>query len=193
MRHPLEDWPPTGRRQALIALIVASIAMFVLLSLLDQPLRDTEEGGTVTLELAGSVDRATEIKENWRREGLLEDGAFIDGIDFLFAPLYSLALAGGCVAAAGALRRIGRERLAAAGIAIAWLASAVMVFDWIENIALAVILLDEPRSPWPGIALAAAIPKFAGTWIALLYALAGGGMAFLARRRGRARAASPGA
>jgi hypothetical protein len=165
------------------ALIAAAIAMLVLLWLLDAPLRASDEGGTVPLEVAGSTDRANQIKEAWRADGVLENGAFIDGLDFLFAPLYSAALAGGCVAAAGAFRRLGRERVAATGIAIAWLATAVAAFDWVENIALATILLDEPASPWPAVALGAAIPKFAGTWAALLYALAGGAVSLAGRGR----------
>lgn len=61
-----------------------------------------------------------------------------------------------------------------AGIAIAWAATAAAAFDWVEDIALAVILLDGPASPWPQIALAASIPKFAGTGAGLIYAIAGG-------------------
>jgi hypothetical protein len=185
--HPFEHWPRTRRRQTLCALIAAAIAMLFLLWLLDAPLRASDEGGTVPLEVAGSMDRATDIKEAWRADGVLENGAFIDGLDFLFAPLYAAALAGGCVAAASVFRRLGNERVAAAGIAIAWLASAVAVFDWVENIALAAILLDEPASPWSAVALGAAIPKFAGTWVALLYALGGVGVSLAARGR-RARA-----
>jgi hypothetical protein len=183
LTHPFEHWPRTGRRRALTALIVAVIAMFVALSLLDAPLRASDEGGTVALEVAGSTDRATEIKEAWRADGVLESGAFIDGLDFLFAPLYAAALAGGSVAAAGAFRRRGWKPLAAAGIAIAWLAGVVAVFDWVENVALAKTLLDEPSAPWPAIALAAAIPKFAGSAAALLYGLAGGAVAVVSRRR----------
>lgn len=187
MSHPFEQWPRTARTQALLALITAAITMFVVLALLDSPLRATDEGGTVSLEVAGSSHRANEIKESWRAEGLLDNGAFIDGLDFLYAPLYAGALAGACVAAAGTFRRLGSRRLAGAGIAIAWLASAVAAFDWAENVALAVVLLDEPTSPWPAIALAAAVPKFAGTWAALLYALAGGALALGRRPRGAGR------
>lgn len=162
-------------------MIAAALTLFIVLTVLDAPLRATDEGGTVPLEVAGSTERAKEIKEAWRAEGLLDDGAFIDGLDFLYAPLYAAALAGACVAAAGTFRRLGREGLARAGIVIAWLATAAAVFDWIENIALAAVLLDEPASPWPAVALAASIPKFAGTTVALLYGLAGG-LAALARR-----------
>jgi hypothetical protein len=183
--HPFEQWPRSGRRQALLAAIAAAIALFVVLSLLDEPLRSTDEGGTVSLEVAGSVDRAQEITDAWRAQGVVDDGAFIDGLDFLFAPLYAAALAGGCVAAAAVFRRRGNRGLARLGIAVAWVATAVTVFDWTENIALAVVLLDEPTSPWPAVALVAAILKFAGTWAALLYGLAGGAVALVGRVRGR--------
>lgn len=36
------------------------------------------------------------------------------------------------------------------------------------------MLLESPDSPWPQIALASAIPKFAGTFAGLLYAIVGG-------------------
>jgi hypothetical protein len=105
MSHPFEQWPRSGRRRALLALIAGAIAMFVVLTLLDSPLRATDEGGTVALEVAGSSGRAAEIKEAWRAEDVLENGAFIDGLDFLFAPLYAAALAGGSIAASSAAGR----------------------------------------------------------------------------------------
>ncbi len=184
MTHPFERWPRTGRRRALVLVIAAAIAMQVVLALLDGPLRDSGDG-TVAFEVAGSAERAGEIVDNWRAEDLLANAAFIDGLDFLFALLYTAAIAGGCVAAAGVWRSRGRTRLAAAGIGIAWAASAAAAFDWTENVALAVILLDEPTSPWPAIALGAAIPKFAGAWAGLLYALSGGTVDLAGRIRHR--------
>jgi hypothetical protein len=163
--------------------IAAAIAMQVVLALLDGPLRDTGDG-TVAFEVAGDTQRAEEIVETWRAEDLLANAAFIDGLDFLFALLYTSAIAGGCIAAAGVWRRRGRAGLAAAGVAIAWAASAAALFDWTENVALGVMLLDEPASPWPAVALGAAIPKFAGAWAGLLYALLGGGAALVGRARG---------
>jgi hypothetical protein len=165
-------------------LIAAAIAMQVVLALLDGPLRDTGDG-TVAFEVAGSVTRAEEIVDAWRAEDLLANAAFIDGLDFLFALLYTAAIAGGCVAAAAVWRRRGRAWLATAGIAIAWAASAAAAFDWTENVALAVSLLDQPASPWPAIALGAAIPKFAGAWAGLLYALSGGAATLAERMRAR--------
>ncbi len=182
MRHPFERWPPVNRRRILLALVAAAIAMQVLLALLDAPLRETGDG-TIDLELAGNAERAEEIVAGWRSENVLENATFIDGLDFLFAPLYAGAIAGVCVAAAGAWRRRGKDGVANLGIGIAWAASAAVAFDWIENVALAAVLLDEPVSPWPAIALASAIPKFAGTWSGLLFALSGVAALLLRRPR----------
>jgi hypothetical protein len=181
--HPFERWPATGRKRALIAVVIATIALEIALALLDSPLRDTGDG-TVSFELAGSPERAQEIIDAWDAEGLVPNAAFIDGIDFLFAVLYATALAGLCVAAAGAWRRRGRTGLADVGIVVAWAAFAAAAFDWIEDIALGVSLLDEPASPWPEIALGASIPKFAGAGAALLFLLLS---AYPLARRGPAR------
>jgi hypothetical protein len=184
LTHPFERWPRTGRRRALLLVIAVAIAMQIVLALLDGPLRESGDG-TVDFEVAGSAERAGQIVDNWRAQDLLANAAFIDGVDFLFALLYTAAIAGGCVAAAGAWRSRGRTRLAAVGIGIAWAASAAAAFDWAENVALGVSLLDGPTSPWPAIALGAAIPKFAGAWAGLLYALAGGTVALVGRMRRR--------
>jgi hypothetical protein len=182
MIHPLERWPRERRRPALTAAIVAAVAMWVLLRLLDAPLRDTGDG-TIPLEVAGSPERAEEILDGWRADDVLANGAFLNGIDLLFPPLYVAALAGACIAAAAGWRRRGRAGIAAAGIACAWLVTAAGVFDWIENAALAVVILDEPASPWPQMALAAAIPKFTGTTAGLVYGLLGGLGLLVARFR----------
>jgi hypothetical protein len=176
MSHPFETWPSSGRRPLLIASIGAAITMLLILSLLDAPLRDAGDG-IIPLETAGSVAAATRITDPWRASGVLENAAFGLGLDFLFAPLYAAALAGASVAAAAAFRRRGRVGLARAGSVVAWLATAAALFDWIENAALAVILLDEVEDPWPAVALAAAIPKFAGVFVALIYSAAGGVLA----------------
>jgi hypothetical protein len=183
MTHPLEHWPPSGRRRALVAVIAAAALLQVVLTLLDGPLRASDHGGTVPLEVAGTPGRADEIVSSWEADGVLDNGAFITGLDFLFAPLYAAAYAGGCVALAAAWRRRGRERLAFLGIAAAWAATAAAGFDYVENVGLTVTLLDEPASPWPQISLVAAIAKFAGLTAAGLYLLAGLGIRWASPRR----------
>ena len=176
MTHPLEHWPPSKRRRALVAVIAAAVILQVVLTLLDGPLRASDHGGTVPLEVAGSPGRANEIVSSWEADSVLPNGAFITGLDFLYAPLYAAAYAGSCVALAAAWRRRGRERLAVLGIAAAWAATAAAGFDYVENVGLTVTLLDEPASPWPQISLAAAIAKFAGIAVAVLYLLTGLGI-----------------
>jgi hypothetical protein len=66
---------------------------------------------------------------------------------------------------------------------MAWVALAAAVFDYIENVGLAVSLWGEPASPWPQLAFGAAVLKFTATGLALLYALSGVVAAIEARGR----------
>jgi hypothetical protein len=140
-----------------------------------KPLHEDEPGGEsiVAFELAGSVDRANEILDTWRAEGVLEDARAIQIFDLVYPLVYAAALAGGCVAAAGAWRRAGRAGLASAGIAGAWLALAAAGFDYVENLGLGISLWGEPASPWPQVSLVAAVLKFTAIAVTLLYALSG--------------------
>lgn len=127
----------------------------------------------VDFELAGSVRRVNEILDTWRAAGVTDDAKAIQLFDVIYPLIYAAALAAGCVAAAGAWSKAGRPRLAAAGIAMAWVATAAAVFDYVENVGLAVSLWGEPASPWPQLALVAGLLKFAAIAGSLLYALTG--------------------
>lgn len=154
------------------ATIFASLALFAVLGALDMPLRDGE-AGVVGFELAGSPERAAEIVGSWEAIGERATAAFQLGLDYLYAPLYAIAIAGACLAVGDRLRRAGRNRIAAAAPTLAWLALAAALFDLIENSALAVSLLDKPVSPWPELALGFASAKFALLALTLGFALAG--------------------
>jgi hypothetical protein len=157
-----------------IALLPSVLGFFV------KPLHEDEPGGEsiIEFELAGSVDRANEILDKWRAEGVLDNAKAIQIFDVVYPLIYASALAGGCLIAAGAWRRAGRERLAATGIAMAWLALAAAGFDYVENLGLGISLWDEPASPWPQVSLAAAVLKFTAIALTLLYSLS----AFIAGR-----------
>jgi hypothetical protein len=43
----------------------------------------------------------------------------------------------------------------------------------VENLGLGISLWDEPRPPWPEIALGAAVLKFAGIAIGVIYSASG--------------------
>ena len=191
MTHPFERWPRSRRRLALIVVICAAILPLVL-SAATTPLAENEPGGRsiIDFELAGSVGDAKEILATWRAADVIDDAKAIQLFDIVFPLIYCSALAGACVAAAGAWRRAGRARFGNAGIAMAWVAFAGAVFDYIENVGLAVSLWDEPASPWPQLAWGAAVLKFTATTLALLYALTGVA-AWLARRRTTRPLATP--
>ena len=184
MRHPLQRWPVKRRRFLLACVAIAALLPIVLGSVV-HPLHENEPGGEsiVDFELAGSVDRADEILAKWRDEGVVDDAKRIQLFDLIYPLIYAAALAGGCLAAAGAWGRAGRPRLAVAGIAMAWVATAAAVFDYVENLGLGVSLWDEPATPWPQLAYVAAVLKFAGIYSSLAYVLSGGVAALVARRR----------
>jgi hypothetical protein len=188
LRHPFQRWPRRRRRLALACVAVAALIPTVG-GLIVKPLHEDETGdGIVEFELAGSVDRADEILATWRVEGVVDNAKRIQTFDLIYPLIYAAALAGGCIAVAGAWRRAGRARGEAVGIGMAWVAFAAAGFDYVENLGLGISLWDAPASPWPQLAFAAAVLKFACIWASLLYVLSGA-IAWVLSRRGQ-RAAS---
>ena len=167
--HPFQTWPRRRRRLAFGLVLGATLAITVLAAVA-APLPD--DATIIDFELAGSVERTQEILAVWRREGVVDDAKAIQLFDLVYPLIYGAALAGACVAAAGAWTRVARPRLAAAGIALAWVATAAIAFDYVENVGLAVSLWGDPASPWPQVAAVAGALKFAAIALALVYALA---------------------
>ena len=157
-------------------MIVAVLALLpTVLGSIVHPLHEDEPGGKsiIDFELAGSVSEADEILAKWRAEDVIDDAKAIQIFDLVYPLIYTSAIAGACVAAAGAWRRAGHLSLGALGIAMAWVAFAAAGFDYIENLGLMISLWDEPAAPWPQISLVAAVLKFSASAAALLYALSG--------------------
>jgi hypothetical protein len=174
LTHPFERWPRRHRRRALVA--VALLALLpVVGSAVAHPLHEDEPGGRsiIDFELAGSVSEANEILATWRAEDVIDNAKRIQIFDLVYPLIYASAIAGACVAAAGAWRRAGRASLGTLGIAMAWVAFAAAGFDYIENLGLGISLWDEPASPWPQISYVAAVLKFTASTSALVYALSG--------------------
>jgi len=174
LTHPLQRWPRHHRRLAFACLAVAA-ALPLILGAVVHPLHEDKPGGedVVAFELAGSVDRAQEILTTWRAEDVIDEAKAIQVFDLIYPFIYAGALAGGCIAAAGAWRRLGRERIATAGIAMAWVALAAAGFDYIENLGLDISLWGHPASPWPEISRVAAQLKFAAIYLTLAFGLSG--------------------
>jgi len=178
--HPFQRRPAAHRRAALVAACVLA-ALPVLLNAVAPPLPAGHD--IVDFELAGSADRADEILAVWREKDVVGRAKALQLADLVYPLVYAAALAGGCVAAAGAWARAGRPRAAEAGVALAWVAFAAAAFDYAENLGLAVSLWGEPASPWPQIALVAAVAKFTAIGVTLLYAVAGLVPAYVPRYR----------
>ena len=171
--HPLERWPHRRRRLALICVTVTALVPTVGGAIVKPLHEDVTGESIIDFELAGSVERADEILAAWRAEDVIDDAKAIQVFDLVYPLIYSFAVAGLCVAAAGAWRQRGRDGWARVGIALAWVAFAAAAFDYVENLGLMISLWDEPMSPWPEISKAAAIVKFACLYAALAYALTG--------------------
>ena len=95
--------------------------------------------------------------------------AFGLGIDYLFMPLYALALSLGILLAAG--RHTGA--FAKLGAWLGWGALVAPLFDGVENFALYQLLANGVASPWPEIAYWCATFKFILLIVGLVYALIG--------------------
>jgi hypothetical protein len=192
LEHPLQSWPRRHRRVALVCVAVAALLPTVLGTVV-KPLHEGEAGGEsiIDFELAGSVERTEEILATWRAEGVLDEAKAIQVFDLVYPLVYAAALAGVCIAASGAWQRAGRPRLAAAGIVMAWVAFVAAGFDYVENLGLGISLWGDPASPWPQVALVAALLKFAGIYSALLYSLSGIIASILSRGRQAGRDPQP--
>jgi hypothetical protein len=179
MKHPLENFPNEYRKRTFFTLLTLTLILFAVFSVLDQPLRTSAApNGIVSLELAGTPERAFQILLSWaaldsRQPDILRIQAYLFaafglGLDYLFMPVYAFALAFGTLLAAqrhsGWIRSLG----ALAGYG----AFAAALFDAVENFALWQVLLGAYASPYPGIAALCATVKFALIVSGLLYSLA---------------------
>ena len=187
MRHPLEFVPQEYRKRFFVTFLFLTLTLFAVFRVLDKPLRtSTAPNGIVSFELAGSVEQARAITDEWKSFSLLLSSvagqsnpdvvnipyafaAFGLGIDYLFMPVYAFALAFGTLLAvhkhSGWLKSLG----AVAGYG----AFAAALFDAIENYALFQILLYRIHSPYPELAYYCASIKFGLLIFGIVFALVG--------------------
>ncbi len=119
------------------------------------------------LVLSFTTSGATEALSTWSAEDRVRI-AFINGLDYLFGPLYANLLALGCIWA-GRLRP-GSARWA--GSAFAWLAWVVLLLDVPENVAYLNLVGGNSSQPWPLIS---------GTCVLVRSALVIASLVFMAR------------
>ena len=181
MIHPLEHWPRTRRRAALVGLLVLFVACTAVFSLNDGPLRtDAAPQGIIDLELAGNAATADEIRSSWVQAEALDEAGFSIGFDFVFLVVYSTGLAALCAVGAGAVRRRGARSLAGVGVVLGWAAWLAAVCDAAENAAM-MPLLDRPTDAWAATAQGFAMVKFALLGFGLAFVVAAGIVAAIRR------------
>jgi hypothetical protein len=185
MNHPFEQLKPTLQKWLFILLLILTILIMVVMNIIGSPLNTPEApSGIVSFELAFSPARAQQMLSSWGSAAQLR-AAFIQGLDFLFPLVYSTALGIGCILAAGVLRSRGRP-LARLGAPLAWGLWLAAACDYIENIALVILLFGRVVSPIPEIAGVCAVIKFTLILVGIVYILYGLVMRLLPERSAQA-------
>jgi hypothetical protein len=185
MPHPLEFLPLNLRKPLFFTFLALTVVLFAVFRVLDEPLRTAAApNGIVSFEFAGLPDQAEVIVSSWNETtplgfpqilgGYSETSpvvyaAFGLGLDYLFMPVYSLALSLGTLLAAG--RHAGW--LKSLGAVAGWGAFGAAIFDAVENYALWRVLSGDIISPYPEIAAVCAVVKFFLISWGLLYAIVG--------------------
>jgi hypothetical protein len=156
MKHPLEFLPQNLRKPIFYAFLALTILIFGVFSFLDQPLKTSAApNGIVSFELAFTRDAAQSMLNSWDEKARLF-AAFGLGFDFLFMPVYAVALSLGLLLAG--IGKPGWYMNLTAGLG--WGAFAAALFDAVENYALWNILLGNAASLYPQLAGGCASIKF---------------------------------
>jgi len=157
MKHPLEFIPQPLRKPFFFFFLALTLAIFGLFRLLDTPLQTSAApGGIVSYELARSLDNSQAMLNSWDANARLF-AAFGLGFDFLFMPVYALALSLGLLLA-GSDKPKGFHALT---VWLGWGALFAALFDAVENYALWQILSGDLSAALPQVAALCATLKFA--------------------------------
>ncbi len=173
MKHPLEFIPLPLRKPFFLAFLILTILLFAIFWVLDQPLRtNAAPNGIVSFELAGTPLAAREITDSWKQLSTLLSAtgqpnpdivnvayvfaAFGLGLDYLFMPVYALALSFATLLAAQ--KHIGRIHILL--VLAGYGAFTAALFDAMENYALFQVLLGRVDSSYPEVAAFCATIKF---------------------------------
>jgi len=129
---------------------------------------ETAPNGIISLELANTLERSTEIINSWSNLSQTYAGLSL-GFDFLFLFIYSLFIA--------LLVHKLNERLWKGvsfyklGGVLIWSMYLVAIFDIIENVSLIKLLIGGRQQFWVSIAYCFAIVKFILIGVSILYIL----------------------
>lgn len=168
MKHPLEFVPMNFRKPIFYFFLAFTIIIFGVFSFLDQPLQTSAApGGIVSFELARTLDASQTIVNSWDSNARLF-AAFGLGFDYLFMPVYALALSLGLLLAGNGIINWYKTFTTWLG----WGAFAAALFDAVENYALWQVLTGNTNSVIPQLAWLCATIKFTLLIIGIITALA---------------------
>lgn len=162
IEHPFSRIPEGKLRLFVVPIAGVSLVLLVVMVELVQQGPGWLSFGDLVLSFTSS--RATEALSTWTVEDRVRI-AFINGLDYLFGPLYANLLALGCIWA-GRLRRDGTSW---AGSAFAWLAWVVLLLDLPENVAYLQLVIGNSSQPWPLISGACVLARTALVMASLLF------------------------
>lgn len=160
MYHPLSSIP-RGRRLATFLYLLAGTVVVSLALRFVGP----SSPNIVDFEFAGNVAQAAAIINAWDPVTRLQ-AAFNLGLDYLYMPLYSTAIALACVWGA---RVIPGRLWRGTGILLAWGLWLAALLDAVENFALITLLFWAVSDPYPRIAQICAGFKFSLILLGLVY------------------------
>ena len=140
--HPFSRIPEGKLR--LFVVPIAGVSLVLLVVMLELVQRGPGWLPFGELVLSFTSSRAAEALSTWSVEDRVRI-AFINGLDYLFGPLYANLLAFGSIWA-GRLRRDSTSR---AGSSFAWLAWVVLLLDLPENVAYLNLVAGNANQPWP--------------------------------------------
>jgi hypothetical protein len=170
MRHPLTLLQPDTQKKGFIILFSLTVLIMVAMNLIGAPLTTASApSGIVSFELAFSPAQAQEIIDSWSPDAQIR-AAFIQGLDFLFPLVYSLALGLGCILVGHGSPKLEKS-LVRWGTSLAWWLVLAAACDYVENIALVNELFGNVVSPFPQIAGICALFKFFVIILALIFIL----------------------
>jgi hypothetical protein len=178
MYHPLNSIPRGKRLSTFLYLLAGTVALSLVLRFVGPFVPSI-----VDFEFAGTLQQASAIVNAWDAAARLR-AAFNLGLDYLYMPFYSTAIALACLWGA---RVIPGGIWRGSGIMLAWGLWAAALFDAVENVALITLLLGAMADPYPKIAEICAGCKFSLILLGLVYcALAAAIRLLLLARPGRA-------
>lgn len=156
MKHPLEFVPQTLRKPLFYFFFVFTIVIFGVFRPLDVPLQTSAApNGIVSFELARTLDSSQTMIQSWDSNARLA-AAFGLGFDYLFMPVYALALSLDLLLAGYGKANWYRSLTTWLG----WGAFAAALFDMVENFALWSALTGSLDPIFPQTAAFCAAIKF---------------------------------